>query len=114
MRLTLVASNTLRIVNPPKCERSVSVKTDHFSVLFACILPASKQETCPRGKRVCAQAKPNDLFSGIADFRLRPRRHVAQHHQLRFLLTALKLSRRIIKGMSAGALLQPNDRLKLR
>src|ERR1700712_2176828 len=89
MRLTLVASNTLRIVNPPKCERSVSVKTDHFSVLFAVILPALKQETCPGGKRVCAEAKHNDLFNGLDEFARGPIRYVAQHHQLRFLLTAL-------------------------
>jgi hypothetical protein len=35
-----------------------------------------------------------------------PALYVAQHHRLRFLLTAPKLSRRIIKGMSAGVLLK--------
>src|ERR1700728_2543869 len=63
-RLTLVARSTLRIVNPPKCERSVSLKTGHFSVLFVTILPASQQETCPRGKPVCAIAKQNEASAG--------------------------------------------------
>jgi hypothetical protein len=46
------------------------------------------------------------FLAGARNFRPPPRVYVAQHHWSMFHLTALKLSRRIIKGMAAGVLLK--------
>src|ERR1700693_2437572 len=72
MRPRPVASSTLRIANPPSCERRVSVKTVHFSVFFAGIPTRFGNRKLAREGSVFARKRNTvDFLSGTSDFRRR-------------------------------------------
>src|SRR5258708_8765721 len=72
MRPRQVASSTLRIVNPPSCERRVSVKTVHFSVFFVGIPTRFGNRKLAQERSAFARKRSTTNFLARArDFRRR-------------------------------------------
>jgi hypothetical protein len=97
-----------------------------FYVVRSHPYPVRKSATCPRANRVCSAAKRDEVFGLKRAHFMATRAHAAQRQngilsklaiaaRLMFPLTAQKLSRRIVKGMSAGTgCSSANEGLKLR
>src|SRR5260370_18806351 len=72
MRPRQVASSPLRIVNPPSCERRVSVKTVHFSVFFVGIPTRfGNRKLAQEGSAFARKRNTANFLTGARDFRWR-------------------------------------------